>query len=102
MDQLVSYLSLKSKKGLDIQGFVEYKTNQTLVKIIPVKHTKIPEYIQKFMPQNKIDGDKSISEFFKDFLKVDVTCEIFGKIYKDVMTDLNITNLHGRYYYLVL
>ena len=51
---------------------------------------------------NKYDN-LSVKEFMYELTrKYDKTCEVVGLIYKDVMLDIGMENLHGKTYYLKL
>lgn len=101
--------------SLDLKTFIDYKTNQQLVKLIPLGCTKIKKYflravgelqLQKIFPNKLINvmfqnyNDLPISKFFRDLLKrYEQTCGIFSLIYQDIMRDLHIVDLHGKTYY---
>jgi hypothetical protein len=101
--------------SLYIETLIDYKTNQNLVKLIPLGCTKTKKYfiqavkelrLQKNFPDKLIDkmfdnyNDLSISKFFRDLLKrYEQTCEIFSLIYRNIMRDLHIVDLHGKAYY---
>jgi hypothetical protein len=106
------------KKDVDIENYVNYKTNQKIINIIKIKHIDLYKYISKAFIELKInDSSKlkilekllkkrendSIQEFLNIFLKdYDKMCDIFSYIYKDIMMELKMTNLHGITYYLPL
>ncbi|AYV82467.1 MAG: hypothetical protein Hyperionvirus1_46 [Hyperionvirus sp.] len=106
------------KVMIDYDMLVEYKLNQRLVDIIPLGCTQIEEYILVALNDPKfrmVISKKRIKEtlemykqfpikkFFKDFLeKYDKTCGVFAVIYKNVMRDVGMRNLHGVSYYKLL
>lgn len=56
---------------------------------------EMEEIINKYMQK-----DRSVKNFFKDLAKqYDRTCELFYYCYKDIMEDLQMTDLHGTIYW---
>lgn len=101
----------------DVYYSDDYNANQKLVNI-KVKDTHLREYVttaiyklglyDKF-PHAKINelfrryANKSIKNFMSDFVrKYDRTYEIFELIYKELMRNLKMVNLHGKAYFLLL
>ena len=104
-------------KQMDIDGMVNYKLNQKLVKLVKVKHIDMYNYFIKASHQKNfkkynekiINGivdaykDRSIQDFFKDFInKYDERCDMFNAIYKDVMDEIGMVDLYGKVYFKVL
>ena len=98
-------------KEVDKFNYKKYKKNSKLVNTIKVKDTNIKKYLEKtnLLKQNVINkiidkyNDKTIKDFFYDLTKkYDETCDIIGSIYKDVMTDIGMSDLHGKSYFLEL
>lgn len=98
-------------KQLDIELHVNYKVNQKLVDAIKVGCTNLGELLKKtkLIPHNKIDKmmeihkDTSIRNFLNIFMKkYDTSCDIFALIYRDLMTNMGLYNLHGVTYFLPL
>jgi hypothetical protein len=103
-------------KQIDITNYVNYKTNQKIINIIKVKHVDLYRYISnafiqlEMYNQKKLDfltrllekhKNDTIRCFFSIFLKdYDALCNVFSLIYKDIMNELQMVNLHGITYYL--
>ena len=107
-----------NKEMIDVENYVKYRINSKLVNVIKIKCTNIKIYFEKAILKlnmnKKYDeqhinalfkkyADKSIREFMYDLtIKYDKTCDIVGLIYKDIMEEIGITNLHGISYFLEL
>jgi hypothetical protein len=104
---------------IDIDNLVNYKVNQHIVKKTKIKCTNIDDYIRKAMIKlnycdkqiNKINkyidkmqkNNVSVIDFMREFMNnYDMICDIFASIYKELMKELEMTNLHGKTYYLLL
>ena len=109
------------KQKIDIEKYASYKLNRKLVDIIKVKHVEdLKELLKKAnnilkikYPENQlIDYEKlktfiannknvSIRKFMKDFAKLfDVTCGYCSLIYKDIMKNIGLVDLHQTTYFL--
>ena len=106
-----------TKNEIDIDTLVDYKTNQKLVKLVKVKHTNLKEYMEKASYSKDVKGytkqlintiineynNSSLQTFFKDFIsKYDTRCDMFNKIYKEIMVEVGIVDLYGKIYFLQL
>ena len=103
---------------IDIENYVRYRINSKLINVIKIKCTNIKEYFEKAVSKLKIDNrwnndnikkifdkyaDKTIREFMYDLtIKYNKTCDIVGLIYKDIMKDIGMDNLHGITYFFEL
>ena len=106
------------QETLDIDKLVSYKLNQKLVNIVKVGCINIRPLIEKAVTKFKLDNvftynfinkmmkkyeDKPLQFFMNDLVKeYDHTCGIFNEIYKNVMEQAGMINLHGNTYYLPL
>ena len=102
-------------ESTDVYTLNDYKSNQKLVEKTKVKDTKTEKYfreavkilkLERIFTENKLNNmfsaykELPIKKFVKDLLKqYDVTCGIFSLIYRKMMDDIGMKNLHGRSYY---
>ena len=96
-------------KKIDLEMNINYKVNQRLVDIIKVKCVSLDKYLKatKLLSDNQINNiikkykNTSIKDFMNIFMEdYDKSCEIFSMIYKDLMKEMKLTNLHGITYFL--
>ncbi|AYV84215.1 MAG: hypothetical protein Hyperionvirus19_39 [Hyperionvirus sp.] len=104
---------------LDFDSLIDYSLNKKLIRTIRLKCTDIEKYLldilynkpsyEQYISKSTIKklckdhNEKPIIEFFAIFMKeYDQTCIFFSLIYKQVMNDIGMINLHGRPYYLPL
>lgn len=92
----------------------DYKHNQKIVNKILVKDIKIAEYINKAIKKLKLKisnvdtyvkkyNDKLLMIFLRKFLdNYDRSCSVFFHIYKQLMMDLGMIDMHGRSYWMKL
>lgn len=105
--------SLKKTNKLVLK---DYKQNQKIVKKTLVKNTNIKKYIlaaiKKYNLNLKISDIDKVMEKYNDqpimkclrdlSTKFDTNCAIFFYMYKKLMVDLNMKDLHGRAYWIKL
>ncbi|AYV80579.1 MAG: hypothetical protein Harvfovirus3_24 [Harvfovirus sp.] len=113
------FMPFSIKEGtLHFHSLIDYSLNQKLVNTIPLKCTNIEKYLAKLLSKpsyeqfiSKLElkklckeyNEKPIIEFFDTFMKkYDENCVLFHSIYKKVMTDIGMVDLHGKPYYLPL
>jgi len=101
-------------ENIDMAKYIDLKTNQKIVDIIPVKCTPIKELIMDSFFKYKYDDSSkkdlvkaltryenmSVKSFMAMFMKeYDLTCDVFGDIYKQLLASLQMVDLHGTVYY---
>ncbi|AYV81582.1 MAG: hypothetical protein Harvfovirus43_4 [Harvfovirus sp.] len=102
-------------KRTDCELLSDYKLNQKLVRAIPLKSTNVEQYVFEQLKNPKVGkritkevmikifknyNDRPIIDFFRDFLRhYDKSCGVFSMIYKRVMKDIGMVDLHGKTYY---
>lgn len=103
------------KREINVDVLVDYKTNQKLVHLVKVKHTRLYDYLTVAINKLNLIGEypkhiirkiimayneRSIQDFFKDFMKnYDKRCHIFNLIYKEIMNEIGLVDLYGKVYY---
>jgi hypothetical protein len=107
----------EDKMSTDIEKYTEYIVNQKLVDRIKIRNTDIISIIintikkfNKYETKYDISYDffekyknHTVKKFFSEFMKdYDNKCELFSVIYKKVMDEIGIYNLHNMSYYKLL
>lgn len=99
------------KQITDTYKLKKYKNNQEIIKTTKIKDTNIKKYIGKAIKKLNISSkglddyvderlNMTILKFMKEFsIDYDVFCGIFYYIYRDIMDDLKIYNLHETIYW---
>ncbi|AYV82443.1 MAG: hypothetical protein Hyperionvirus1_22 [Hyperionvirus sp.] len=106
------------EKTTDYDLLVDYKMNQKLVEKIPLKCTRVEDYVIEALYNHKIAKridrhvlkrvfrtyeNLPIIHFFRDFIEhYDESCGVFSLIYKKVMEDIGMTDFHGKSFFKLI